>query len=154
MNRTPSARVVGLLLVLNVAVTATFVAVVWYGFIFTVENGICAGGGWSPFADCLRPAPEKALEAFQGLVWFAESANSHVPLSVWFYASFLTSVWAVLYAGSWATVRAAGLLGIGLDYWRRLADIEEKPIRSLGLAAMLITTVAYWVLVVVRMSFR
>jgi len=69
---------------------------------------------------------------------------------VWFYAAFFTCAWVWLYALSGAAVKLGQYLGMGVAVVRGLLDIEEKPITSLGWAAMLLASIVYWGVALVR----
>jgi len=65
-------------------------------------------------------------------------------------AAFFTSVWVWSYALSGAAVRLARSLGVGVTALRRVLDIDNKPITSLGWVAMLLASTLYWSLALVR----
>ena len=66
-----------------------------------------------------------------------------VTLGIFFYSTFLTSIWLWLYLAAGAAVRVAGGFGVGLRWLRAFTDIDEQPFRSLGFAAVLITTLIF-----------
>ena len=55
-----------------------------------------------------------------------------------------------LYAVSGTGIRLLGRLGVGISSLKKLLDIEEKPIRSLGFVSMLLVTVVFAVVPFVR----
>ena len=69
-----------------------------------------------------------------------DSTLAPVTLGIFFYSTFLTSVWLWLYLAAGAAVRVAGGFNVGLRWLRGFTDLDEQPFRSLGFAAVLITT--------------
>lgn len=66
-----------------------------------------------------------------------------MPLGVWFWAGFTTSVWLWLYLFSGILIRAAMSARSFLSRIARLLDIDDKPVRSLGFVALIIVSVLY-----------
>jgi len=67
-----------------------------------------------------------------------------IPIAIWFWAAFFTSLWAGLYVLTSAAVSLSHTLGIGVAAVRYFLDIEKKPLTSLGYVAMLFVSIAYW----------
>jgi hypothetical protein len=69
------------------------------------------------------------------------------PVGIWFYSTFLTSIWLWIYLGAGLIARAANtagsLAGRGISGLARLFDSDRQPFRVLGFVAMLIVTIAY-----------
>ena len=65
------------------------------------------------------------------------------PPGLWFYSTFVTSVWVWLYALGGLLLRGARRLDAVMGVFRRVIDVEAKPIRSIGYAAVLITTLLF-----------
>ena len=97
-------------------------------------------------------AIEQLLEMFwRGLEQASlHSGGAGFPLGIFFYSTFFTSVWVWLYAVSGTGIRLLGRLGVGISSLKKLLDIEEKPIRSLGFVSMLLVTVVFVVVPFVR----
>lgn len=70
---------------------------------------------------------------FSGVLTFYYSHWIFPPFGIFFYSAFFTSVWVWLYALSGATVKLANYLGLGLTHLRTVLDIENKPLRCIGL---------------------
>lgn len=62
-----------------------------------------------------------------------------------FYSTFFTSVWVWVYALSGLVVRLGQYLGISLRGLKMILDLDKKPLRSMGLVAMLLVTLLYLV---------
>ena len=68
------------------------------------------------------------------------------PPGLWFYSTFVTSVWVWMYALGGLLLRGARRLDMVMGLFRKVIDVEAKPIRSIGYAAVLITTLLFLVL--------
>ena len=77
-----------------------------------------------------------------------------MPMSPFFYATFFTSFWVWLFAVTGPTVRAMEGLLSGFTRLRGILDVEEKPGRSLGLAAVILVTALYALAVPVLLLLR
>ena len=69
---------------------------------------------------------------------------------IWFYSAFFTSVWIWLYALSCVAVKLGEYLGLSIGIMKKLFDIENKPLRSLGMISNAIITVLYLFLLLLR----
>lgn len=65
---------------------------------------------------------------------------------IWFYSTFLTSCWVLLYAIAGLMIVVTRYLGKGIKRLAKFLDIDGKPIRSIGFMAMLFVTMIYLVL--------
>ena len=72
-----------------------------------------------------------------------DSTSTPLTLGIFVYSTFLTSVWLWLYLAAGAAVRVAGGFNVGLRWLRGFTDLDEQPFRSLGFAAILITTLIF-----------
>ena len=75
---------------------------------------------------------------------------SGIPWGIFFYSTFFTSVWVWLYAGAGGLLRLAASLGITFRRMRWFLDIENKPLRSLGMVSIVLITLGYLVMPLVR----
>jgi|HubBroStandDraft_6_1064221.scaffolds.fasta_scaffold345944_2 hypothetical protein len=66
-------------------------------------------------------------------------------------ASFFSSIWLWLYAGSGFLLKLARRFDIGFDWFNRKFDIEKKPLSAIGLVAGAIVAVLWWTVVAVRL---
>src|SRR5437764_13764976 len=64
--------------------------------------------------------------------------------SVFLYASMFTSIWLWLYAGSGFILKAARRFDIGFEWFISKADIEKRPLQSIGLVAGALVAIVYW----------
>jgi hypothetical protein len=64
---------------------------------------------------------------------------------IFFYSTYFTSVWVWLYVLSGFVVILGRYLGLGFGFLKRIFDIDNKPIRSLGYVSILLVTVVYLV---------
>lgn len=84
------------------------------------------------------------LELIQKLILpLSASSIGDLPIGIWFYAAFFTSVWVWLYALSGSVVKLAEYLGIGINQLKVVLDLENKPLRSLGFVSIILFTIAY-----------
>jgi|GEM_PF-2918978 len=60
-----------------------------------------------------------------------------------------TSIWLWLYAGSGFLIKVARRFDIGFDWFNRHADIEKKPLQSIGFVAGALVALVYWSAVIV-----
>lgn len=72
------------------------------------------------------------------------------PLGIFFYSTFFTSVWVWLYALSGLALKLAQHLGVGLGFLKRVLDIDNKPLRSIGFVSMMLVTLIYLIVPFVR----
>jgi hypothetical protein len=59
-------------------------------------------------------------------------------------ASHVAALWLWLYAVSGFLLRAARRLDLGLGWFNRRCDIEQKPLSSIGLVAGALCALVYW----------
>jgi hypothetical protein len=93
----------------------------------------------------------RMAESFGGVVTLAVTLGQFPnmdpdvlpPPGLWFYSTFVTSVWVWLYALGGLLLRGARRLDGVMGVFRRVIDVEAKPIRSIGYAAVLITTLLF-----------
>jgi hypothetical protein len=65
------------------------------------------------------------------------------------FSLFLTSGWVWLYVVAGFLLIASRRLDLGFDWFNGHADIEHKPLQSIGLVAGSLVAVVYWSAVVV-----
>lgn len=68
---------------------------------------------------------------------------------MWFGSALFTSIWLWLYAGSGFLLKAAQRFDISFGWFISNADIEKKPLQSIGLVAGAVVAVVYWAAVIV-----
>lgn len=86
------------------------------------------------------------LELIQKLILpLSASSIVNLPIGIWFYAAFFTSVWVWLYVLSGSVVRLMEYLGIGINRLKFVLDIKNKPLRAIGFVSIVLFTIAYLV---------
>ena len=60
-----------------------------------------------------------------------------------FYSTFFTSVWIWLYVCSGLVVKLLNKIGVGLNLFKGILNIEKHPIRSIGFFTCLIVTILF-----------
>ncbi|MEQ9399383.1 MAG: hypothetical protein RJQ04_09425 [Longimicrobiales bacterium] len=88
--------------------------------------------------DVLTLAPQAGLRAGD-----VEIALSNVPIGIFFYSTFLTSVWLWLYALSVPLSRVLVRAGRGMGFLLRAADVSRHPFRALGFASVLVVSALF-----------
>jgi hypothetical protein len=111
-----------------------------------ISLGLMWGGMWT-FGSLMTltfqlPPPDQFPAYVRSMVVFRTPTND-LPDAVFFYSAFFTSVWVWLYVAAGAAVRVAGGFNVGLRLLRTFTDLDEQPFRSLGFAAVLITTLLF-----------
>jgi len=67
-----------------------------------------------------------------------------LPGAIWFYSTFFTSIWAYFYAISIIATKILIVPIQGFKIVKSFLDIDEKPIRSIGLVFIVLFTIVYW----------
>ena len=124
---------------------------IWFFLAIDLVATAAIGLGAILGAGIILIFPNKTITEI--LSWFLEYSlplsvpeTGLVSLGIWFYAAFFTSVWVWLYALSGSIVKLAEYLGVGINRFKVLLDIENKPLRSLGFVSIVLFTIAYSVL--------
>jgi hypothetical protein len=99
----------------------------------------------------LRDVPAAELHFLRDAVFLARPLDlpPGVAAGIWFYSAFFTSIWVWLYAASGGAVKLAHYVGRGVTSLRLFLDIEDKPIRSIGVMSMGLVTAVYVLLLVI-----
>lgn len=117
---------------------------------FAVALSIAVGGYL--LYDYVFISPEHRIDDLR-ILHEAPTLNSRrgmAPLSMVLYPAFFTSVWVTLYGISGLLLRFTKRLGPWLSWFNRRFDIENKPLRSIGLVAGAIVTVLYWIVMILH----
>lgn len=100
----------------------------------------------------ISPTSAKMLGIMKNAVLFtARDANEMSVFGIYFYATFFTSVWVWLYAASGLTVKIILLVVSNVNRLLSFLDIDNKPLRAMGMIAMLMVTFIY--LIVLALNF-
>lgn len=68
-----------------------------------------------------------------------------LPIGIWFYSAFFTSVWVWLYAFSGLVLKLVSYLRILVGYSAKILDLETKPLQSMGRVSGLVVAFLYWI---------
>lgn len=85
----------------------------------------------------------KMTEAFWNGLRFSGSTPKAAGLGIFIYSTFFTSVWVWLYALSGFLIKLITRLRGGLHFLQKHLNLEEHPLRSMGLVLILLVTVGY-----------
>ncbi len=72
---------------------------------------------------------------------------------IWFYSTFFTSVWLWLYVISGLIVKVGIFSGILIGRMRGIFDIDNKPLRSMGLVCILFVSIIFLIVPFVKLLF-
>ena len=137
---TTNRSVLQILFFLVVDFVATFI-IFWIGMLISI-------GGYSLIfgIDPMWALKTAFLNVFKQLpVWASLSVGKEgrVTVGIFLYSTFFTSAWVWLYVVSSMVVKVVSYLGIGIKVLKKVLDVEEKPIRSLGFVAMFLVTIVF-----------
>lgn len=76
--------------------------------------------------------------------------TGNINMGIFFYSTYITSVWVWLYALSGFMVKLAQKLDISWSWLKRFLNIDEKPLRSMAMVSILIVTIIFVVVPFVR----
>lgn len=77
-------------------------------------------------------------EVFFSEVLVFRSRVIDIPISVFFYSTFLTSIWIWLYICGVGVLRALQTLGRSTRFLHAVLDIDKKPLKSIGFVTMIL----------------
>lgn len=114
-----------------------------------VATTALAASGYALMFFLLAGPPERITEmmwevvTLQSYLTLRSETGDRLPVGLFFYSTFFTSVWVWLFASSRAAYRGIeSMRRRGAFLWR-LADVEQKPFRALGLGSILIVTLGF-----------
>jgi hypothetical protein len=79
----------------------------------------------------------------QGLLTLSSTSDAMPAWGVFFYSAFFASVWLWLFAAAGMAIKGMSALGLNLLRVRRVLDIDEKPLRSIGFVGNLLVSIVY-----------
>lgn len=126
-----------LLLIIDALITAVIALGVWFLFDLMMDYSLKGTIEYIP----LYILPLKA------------DYSGYFSPGIWFYSTFLTSIWIWLYLLSGISVIVAKKLNLVLIAARRVLDVDNKPFVSLGVIAIMGVTVVYIVVFTVKLLF-
>ena len=74
-------------------------------------------------------------------------------MGVWFYSTFFTSVWIYLYVISGLIVKAGSFIGILASCTRKIFDIDNKPLRSMGYVCIVCVSIIFLIVPFAKLLF-
>lgn len=87
------------------------------------------------------------LSHYWGELYYAITLNSEcgndITVGVWLYSTFFTSIWVWLYFLSGLIVKIIVFLAKLLGWTIRILDIDNKPLRSIGVVCVVIVSVIF-----------
>lgn len=133
---------IGLLLLIDLLLTGfIFFSCAFIGLIISVQ--IVTG---VPFYVILKWFVNDLPLIFLSFVTFEKGTGPEsFSDAIWFYSTYFTSIWIWIYAFSLGVVRIAVMAGGGMTWFRKVFDIQNKPLRSAGYVAVGLVTVIYLV---------
>ena len=138
MNRTRStAKWTGWLL-LDIVLTGA----ISYGFIRGLEELTLVTG--SDRSKTLIAIPNDMSSWIDN--WFLLSTHKQGlwPEAIWFYSSFVTSMWLWLYVSGGLVYRATATARRAWAVSSQVLDIDASPLRAIGFVAILLVSALYW----------
>lgn len=79
---------------------------------------------------------------FKSIVFSLFSGEDFM-FSVWIYSTFVTSAWIWFFVASSFVVKFFGLFRKGLGSLKKVFNVDEKPLRTLGFVSMLLVTIIF-----------
>ncbi len=81
-------------------------------------------------------------------------ASNQANMGVWFYSTFFTSVWVYLYVISGLIVKAGSFIEILGSFIRKIFDIDNKPLRSMGYVCMVLVSLIFLIVPFIELFFK
>ena len=109
----------------------------------------------SPDGSLISPTYTQMADIIKNAIFFtAKRSNEMSAFGIYLYASFFTSIWVWMYAVSGLTVKMMVLIINNVNRLLRFFDIENKPLKSMGMVAMLMVTIVYLVVLLFNFTAR
>ena len=74
------------------------------------------------------------------------TGSGDLSFGIFFYSTFFTSAWIWLYALSGLALKTAQHIGLGINCLKNILDIENKPIRSMGIVTIVLVSLLFLVI--------
>ena len=102
-------------------------------------------GGWAKggemFIELITLQPRVGrFEVGDMRVLRMEAPDVDLPLGLFFYSAFFTSVWLWLYLLTWGLSRLLLRMNSGVGFLLRATDVERQPFRSMGFVSVIIVS--------------
>ncbi|MFC1791310.1 adenylate/guanylate cyclase domain-containing protein, partial [Gemmatimonadota bacterium] len=136
---------VGSYIILDAVFTSAISAgLIYLAVIFVYGSPIFPGsflGAWASLAQVSDYFGEVGFF----LNWEGETARGSVamPLGIFYYSAFMTSIWIWLYLLAWIVARGLLSVGGGISFLLRVTDVERYPIRSMGYVSVMVITAVF-----------
>ena len=75
---------------------------------------------------------------YENLEGEERTRRNGLPLGIFFYSAFFTSVWRWLYAVSVVVSRVLLRMNSGVAFLLRVTDVERQPFRSMGFVSVIL----------------
>lgn len=134
-------------LVIDIVATA-FIFFAGVAISIFIVNRI-AGDPMYMYLDTLLGVVEM-IEAGLTMSTFADKVPN---MGVWFYSTFFTSVWIYLYVISGMIVKAGSFIGILASCIRKIFDIDNKPLRSMGYVCIAFVSLIFLIVPFAKLLF-
>ncbi len=72
-----------------------------------------------------------------------KTPRGELPLGIFFYSTFFTSIWIWMYAVSGTVIRLVGYLSSTTNRLKTILDIENKPLQSIAMISNLLITLMF-----------
>jgi hypothetical protein len=127
-----SRRVAGLLLLDLVATTVIGLSgyVLFFFLALSGTDNTILGYVWN-------------IVTLENNVVLGRSDPYDMPMSVFFYSTFLTSVWLWLYAASVFVSRVLVRMSGGVGFLLKVTDVEHHPFRSMGFTSVVLVSLLF-----------
>jgi hypothetical protein len=142
LQRTKSFPVAALLVAADIILSAAIGFMAFSMIFFFTESPFDFG-----VYDAITSIPGSIGRSWAFLLDYVIPMNAasagYPTVGLWFYATFLTSVWVLLYAASGILIRISGTIRFISTFLKRFCDVREKPILSLAVITISIITLLY-----------
>lgn len=110
---------------------------------------------YRPDGSLISPTYTQMVDIINNAIFFtAKRSNEMSTFGIYFYSTFFTSIWVWMYAASGLTVKLVVLIMNNVNRLLCFLDIENRPIKSMGMIAMLMVTIAYLAVLLLNFTAR
>jgi hypothetical protein len=92
------------------------------------------------------------LEVVKTGIFLGQNDSSSL-VGIWLYSTFFTSVWVYLYILSGMIVKVGSFIGILGRLIRKIFDIDNRPLRSMGYVCMVLVSLIFLIAPFVKLLF-
>jgi hypothetical protein len=99
---------------------------------------------WMLLFMIIAGSPNSFFDELKNAVLLLNVRQSSTPsYGIFFYTTFFTSIWVWLYAITGLVFKTFEYLGIGLSGFKNIFNLKAKPLRSMGIMAIIIITIIF-----------